>query len=77
MVRAYILAVDDHLPNLIVLEALLGELNVKTTKALSGQEALISSKNALIKSSNRLIWCLWTFKCRLCQALILLARSAL
>ncbi|TCB56363.1 GacS-like sensor histidine kinase [Acinetobacter terrestris] len=35
-----VLAVDDHLPNLIVLEALLGELNVKTTKALSGQEAL-------------------------------------
>ena len=36
----HVLAVDDHLPNLIVLEALLGELNVKTTKALSGQEAL-------------------------------------
>ncbi|MBF7686659.1 ATP-binding protein [Acinetobacter rathckeae] len=36
----HILAVDDHLPNLIVLEALLGELNVKTTKALSGQDAL-------------------------------------
>jgi two-component system, NarL family, sensor histidine kinase BarA len=36
----HILAVDDHLPNLIVLEALLGELNVKTTKALSGQQAL-------------------------------------
>ncbi|MFW1885101.1 ATP-binding protein [Acinetobacter nosocomialis] len=36
----HILAVDDHLPNLIVLDALLGELNVKTTKALSGQEAL-------------------------------------
>ncbi len=36
----HILAVDDHLPNLIVLEALLGELNVTTTKALSGQEAL-------------------------------------
>jgi len=36
----HILAVDDHLPNLIVLEALLGELNVKTSKALSGQEAL-------------------------------------
>lgn len=36
----HILAVDDHLPNLIVLEALLGELNVKTTKAISGQEAL-------------------------------------
>lgn len=36
----HILAVDDHLPNLIVLEALLGELNVRTTKALSGQEAL-------------------------------------
>ncbi|AWL29930.1 response regulator [Acinetobacter defluvii] len=36
----HVLAVDDHLPNLIVLEALLGELNVKTTKAQSGQEAL-------------------------------------
>lgn len=36
----HILAVDDHLPNLIVLEALLGELNVKTTKALSGQDAI-------------------------------------
>ena len=36
----HILAVDDHLPNLIVLEALLSELNVKTTKVLSGQEAI-------------------------------------
>ena len=36
----HILAVDDHLPNLIVLEALLAELNVSTTKALSGQEAI-------------------------------------
>lgn len=36
----HILAVDDHLPNLIVLEALLGEINVHTTKAQSGQEAL-------------------------------------
>ena len=36
----HILAVDDHLPNLIVLEALLGELNVTTTKATSGQEAI-------------------------------------
>ncbi len=36
----HILAVDDHLPNLIVLEALLGELNVTTSKAQSGQEAL-------------------------------------
>jgi two-component system sensor histidine kinase BarA len=36
----HVLAIDDHLPNLIVLEALLAELNVKTTKALSGQEAL-------------------------------------
>ena len=35
-----ILAVDDHLPNLIVLEALLGELNVTTVKALSGQDAI-------------------------------------
>ena len=36
----HVLAVDDHLPNLIVLEALLGEMNVKVTKALSGQEAI-------------------------------------
>lgn len=36
----HVLAVDDHLPNLIVLEALLSEINVKTTKAQSGQEAL-------------------------------------
>ncbi|OTG71969.1 hybrid sensor histidine kinase/response regulator [Acinetobacter sp. ANC 4169] len=36
----HVLAVDDHLPNLIVLEALLAELNVTTTKALSGQEAI-------------------------------------
>lgn len=36
----HVLAVDDHLPNLIVLEALLGEINVQTTKAQSGQEAL-------------------------------------
>jgi two-component system sensor histidine kinase BarA len=36
----HILAVDDHLPNLIVLEALLAELNVTTTKAQSGQEAI-------------------------------------
>ncbi|MEB3767438.1 ATP-binding protein [Acinetobacter sp. MD2] len=36
----HVLAVDDHLPNLIVLEALLGELNVKMTKALSGQDAI-------------------------------------
>lgn len=36
----HVLAVDDHLPNLIVLEALLGEINVKTTKAQSGQEAI-------------------------------------
>ena len=35
-----VLAVDDHLPNLIVLEALLSEINVRTTKAQSGQEAL-------------------------------------
>lgn len=44
----HILAVDDHLPNLIVLEALLSELNVTTTKALSGQEALdiIQSRHA-------------------------------
>lgn len=36
----HVLAVDDHLPNLIVLEALLGELNVQVTTALSGQMAL-------------------------------------
>ena len=36
----HVLAVDDHLPNLIVLEALLAELNVRMTRALSGQEAL-------------------------------------
>lgn len=36
----HILAVDDHLPNLIVLEALLSELNVKVSTALSGQMAL-------------------------------------
>ncbi|MEX5538889.1 response regulator, partial [Pseudomonas syringae] len=41
----HVLAVDDHLPNLIVLEALLAELKVKTTKALSGQEALRLIKN--------------------------------
>lgn len=35
-----ILIVDDHLPNLIVLEALLNELNVEAIKAMSGQEAL-------------------------------------
>ena len=45
----HILAVDDHLPNLIVLEALLGELNVKTSKALSGQEALEIIQNRLEK----------------------------
>ena len=43
----HVLAVDDHLPNLIVLEALLGELNVKTTKALSGQEALEIIQNRI------------------------------
>ncbi|MDV2469792.1 ATP-binding protein [Acinetobacter chinensis] len=43
----HILAVDDHLPNLIVLEALLAELNVRTTKALSGQEALEILQNNL------------------------------
>ncbi|KAA8731632.1 response regulator [Acinetobacter qingfengensis] len=36
----HVLAVDDHLPNLIVLEALLNELNVKVSTALSGQMAL-------------------------------------
>ncbi len=36
----HILAVDDHLPNLIVLEALLDELDVKVTTATSGQMAL-------------------------------------
>jgi two-component system, NarL family, sensor histidine kinase BarA len=48
----HVLAVDDHLPNLIVLEALLSELNVKMTKALSGQEALgILEKN--IEENNK------------------------
>src|SRR5690606_37396608 len=36
----HILAGDDHLPNRIVVEAVLVELNVTTSKALSGQEAL-------------------------------------
>jgi two-component system sensor histidine kinase BarA len=36
----HVLAVDDHLPNLIVLEALLSELNVKVSTAISGQMAL-------------------------------------
>ncbi|MFU8926806.1 response regulator [Acinetobacter puyangensis] len=36
----HVLAVDDHLPNLIVLEALLNELNVEVTTAISGQMAL-------------------------------------
>lgn len=36
----HVLAVDDHLPNLIVLEALLSDINVETTKAQSGQEAI-------------------------------------
>lgn len=35
-----VLAVDDHLPNLLVLEALLNEFNIQCVKALSGQEAL-------------------------------------
>ena len=43
----HILAVDDHLPNLIVLEALLGEINVQTTKAQSGQEALQIIQNRI------------------------------
>ncbi|WP_336932818.1 ATP-binding protein [Acinetobacter bereziniae] len=47
----HILAVDDHLPNLIVLEALLGELNVKTTKAQSGQEALTIIQQAVEQGS--------------------------
>ncbi|MFB2538163.1 MULTISPECIES: ATP-binding protein [unclassified Acinetobacter] len=36
----HVLAVDDHLPNLLVLEALLNELNVKVTTVNSGQSAL-------------------------------------
>lgn len=36
----HVLIVDDHLPNLVVLEALLNELNVKVTSAISGQMAL-------------------------------------
>lgn len=43
----HVLAVDDHLPNLIVLEALLGEINVETTKAQSGQEALDIIQNRI------------------------------
>ncbi len=36
----HILAVDDHAPNLMVLEALLGDLGIQTTQATSGLEAL-------------------------------------
>lgn len=36
----HILAVDDHLPNLMVLDALLSDLGVKVTTATSGHEAL-------------------------------------
>ena len=36
----HVLAVDDHLPNLVVLDALLNELNVTVSTALSGQVAL-------------------------------------
>jgi two-component system sensor histidine kinase BarA len=61
------LAVDDHLPNLIVLEALLGELNVKTTKALSGQEALSIIQKRLEHDEKPFDLCLWIFKCLSCQ----------
>lgn len=43
----HVLAVDDHLPNLIVLEALLNELNVTVTTALSGQVALNRIQEAI------------------------------
>lgn len=36
----HVLAVDDHAPNLMVLEALLGDLGIQTTKATSGLEAI-------------------------------------
>jgi two-component system sensor histidine kinase BarA len=36
----HVLAVDDHAPNLMVLEALLGDLGIQTTKATSGIEAI-------------------------------------
>lgn len=36
----HILGVDDHLPNLMVLEALLNDLGVEVTNATSGMEAL-------------------------------------
>lgn len=35
-----VLAVDDHLPNLLVLEALLGELGIETVTASSGFDAI-------------------------------------
>ena len=43
----HILAVDDHLPNLMVLEALLNDLGVEVTNANSGLEAieLISTRH--------------------------------
>ena len=67
----HILAVDDHLPNLIVLEALLGELNVTTTKALSGQEAIdIIQRRYETGNSQHLIWSLWTFRCQSCRGSI-------
>ncbi|WP_410210757.1 ATP-binding protein [Aquirhabdus sp.] len=36
----HVLAVDDHAPNLLVLDALLGDLGIQTTKASSGLEAI-------------------------------------
>jgi len=36
----HVLAVDDHAPNLMVLEALLGDLGIQTTKATGGLEAI-------------------------------------
>lgn len=41
---AQVLAVDDHLPNLMVLEALLGEFGVVVTTASSGFEAIEAVK---------------------------------
>ncbi|MFC3903685.1 two-component system, NarL family, sensor histidine kinase BarA [Acinetobacter marinus] len=46
----HVLAVDDHLPNLVVLEALLNELNVEVTTALNGQNALNRIQERLDKN---------------------------
>ena len=48
-----VLAVDDHLPNLLVLDALLSELGIKVVTANSGFEAieLVSKQQAAARSS--------------------------